>query len=128
MRLDEISQATAQSYVDKSKERASAGSDYDRQAKKKAVGSGYQGDKKRNVPDENWIRGLDRARGKVPTSEARVDEISTKKLADYKKAAGKDASAADKAGDFERGNKRFSGIIKATKKQFDNDAKKNSSK
>jgi hypothetical protein len=54
----------------------------------------------------------------------RLDEISTKKLADYKTAAGKDASEADKKGDFKRGDKRFSGIVKATKKQFDNDAKK----
>ena len=57
--------------------------------------------------------------------EDRVDEISTELLAKYKTAAGKDASAADKSGDFARGNKRFSGIVKATKKQFSNDSKKN---
>lgn len=54
----------------------------------------------------------------------RLDEISTKKLGDYKKAAGAQASAADKAGDTAKANKRFSGIIKATKKQFDNETKK----
>ena len=54
----------------------------------------------------------------------RLDEISTSKLADYKSAAGKDASAADKTGNTARANKRFSGIVKATNKQFDNDAKK----
>lgn len=53
----------------------------------------------------------------------RLDEISSKKLADYKTAAGKDAKAADAIGDIARGNKRFSGIVKATKKQFDNDLK-----
>jgi hypothetical protein len=53
-----------------------------------------------------------------------VNELSTEKLAQYKKAAGADATAADKAGDFERGNKRFKGIVKATIKQGDNDAKK----
>jgi hypothetical protein len=53
-----------------------------------------------------------------------VNELSTEKLAQYKKAAGADASAADKRGDFEQGNKRFRGINKATMKQFDNDAKK----
>jgi len=52
-----------------------------------------------------------------------IDEVSTELLAKYKTAAGKDASAADKAGDYKRGDKRFSGIIKATKKQFANDAK-----
>jgi hypothetical protein len=55
----------------------------------------------------------------------RVDEISTELLAKYKTAAGKDASDADKKGNVTRGNKRFSGIVKATKKQFDNDSKKN---
>lgn len=53
-----------------------------------------------------------------------LDELSNDKLGAYKKAAGADASAADKAGDFKRGNKRFSGIIRATKKQFANDMKK----
>jgi hypothetical protein len=52
-----------------------------------------------------------------------LNELSTEKLQQYKKAASADASAADKAGDFARGNKRFSGIVKATKKQFDNDIK-----
>jgi hypothetical protein len=55
--------------------------------------------------------------------EVQLAELSTDKLADYKKKAGADASAADKAGDTKKGNKRFSGIMKATKKQFDNDAK-----
>ena len=56
--------------------------------------------------------------------EVQLDELSTNKLADYKKKAGENASAADKAGDTKTGNKRFSGIMKATRKQFDNDAKK----
>jgi hypothetical protein len=56
--------------------------------------------------------------------EVQLDELSTDKLADYKKKAGADATAADKAGDTKKGNKRFSGIMKATRKQFDNDAKK----
>ena len=54
----------------------------------------------------------------------RLDEISTKKLADYKTAAGKDAGASDKIGDTKKADKRFSGIVKATKKQFDNETKK----
>lgn len=58
------------------------------------------------------------------TSEAALSELSNKKLGDYKKAAAADASAADKTGDYSRGNKRFSGIVKATKKQFANDEKK----
>ena len=56
--------------------------------------------------------------------EAPVNELSTNKLAQYKTAAAKDATAADKAGDVKRGDKRFHGMVQATKKQFDNDAKK----
>ena len=53
-----------------------------------------------------------------------LTELSNEKLAKYKTAAAADASKADKEKDFARGDKRFSGIVKATKKQFDNDAKK----
>ena len=56
--------------------------------------------------------------------EEDLHELSTDKLAQYKKAASADASAADKAGNYAKANKRFSGIIKATNKQFDNDMKK----
>lgn len=53
-----------------------------------------------------------------------LPELSTDLLARYKKAAYADAKKADAEGDFDRGNKRFKGINKATTKQFDNDAKK----
>jgi hypothetical protein len=53
-----------------------------------------------------------------------INELSTNKLAQYKTAAAKDARQADQEGDFKRGDKRFHGIVQATKKQFDNDAKK----
>ena len=53
-----------------------------------------------------------------------LNELSNTKLGDYKTAAGADATAADKEGDYKRGDKRTSGIIKATKKEFANDAKK----
>lgn len=52
-----------------------------------------------------------------------IDELSTELLGKYKKAAGADARKADAEGDYKRGNKRFSGIVKATNKQFANDAK-----
>jgi hypothetical protein len=57
-------------------------------------------------------------------NKQQVDEVSNEKLAQYKKAASAQASAADKAGDYEKGNKRFRGIVKATLKQGENDAKK----
>jgi hypothetical protein len=57
-------------------------------------------------------------------SEGSLKELSTEKLAQYKKAAGADAKKADADGDYARGDKRFKGINKATNKQFDNDLKK----
>jgi hypothetical protein len=59
----------------------------------------------------------------TPTKQ-KVNELSTDKLAQYKTAAAADAKRADQAGDFKRGDKRFSGMNKATMKQFSNDAKK----
>jgi hypothetical protein len=56
--------------------------------------------------------------------ESQLDEISNEKLAQYKTAAAADAGKADKEGDYKRGDKRFSGIVRATKKQFANDTKK----
>ena len=53
-----------------------------------------------------------------------VNELSNDLLGRYKKAAAADARAADKDGDTKRADKRFSGIVKATKKQFANDEKK----
>jgi hypothetical protein len=69
--------------------------------------------------------GLKKANDRL-TQEEVIDELSTDLLARYKKKAGEQASAADKQGDFKKGNKRFSGIMKATRKQFDNDAKNES--
>ena len=60
----------------------------------------------------------------LATMESILSELSTEKLAQYKKAAGADAKKADADGNYSRGNKRFKGINQATNKQFDNDAKK----
>ena len=59
----------------------------------------------------------------LATMESALSELSTEKLAQYKKAAGADASAADKVGNTKKADKRFSGIVNATKKQFANDKK-----
>ena len=64
-----------------------------------------------------------RITGEKITESEELDELSTALLGKYKSAAGKAASAADAVGDYKTGNKRFSGIMKATKKQFANDAK-----
>lgn len=66
---------------------------------------------------------VDVVEAKKETSDS-ITELSNQKLSQYVKAANNDASAADKKGNFKRGDKRYSGILKATRKQFDNDAKK----
>lgn len=54
---------------------------------------------------------------------SQIDEYSTEYLARYKAAAGASASAADKAGKYKKANKRFKGIMAATRKQFANETK-----
>ena len=44
-----------------------------------------------------------------------IDELSIDMLSRYKKAASAESSAADRAGDTKKADKRFSGIVKATK-------------
>jgi len=68
--------------------------------------------------------GAPAAVGPAAGNYMKVNELSTNKLSQYKTAAAKDAKKADQAGDFKRGDKRLSGMVQATKKQFDNDAKK----
>ena len=55
--------------------------------------------------------------------DGELNEISNEKLGQYKTAAAADAGKADLAGDYKKADKRFSGIVKATKKQFANDTK-----
>lgn len=69
--------------------------------------------------------------------EDKLQELSTDLLSRYKKKAGMDASASDKVADaalkdgnvkaartaIKHADKRFGGVIKATTKQFVNDAK-----
>ena len=62
-------------------------------------------------------------KGQRDVAEATLSELSPATLANYKKKAGAAATAADSAGDRKTGDRRFSGIVKATKKQFDQDAK-----
>jgi len=86
--------------------------------------SPMQGVKRELTPQQKTLQKdyHDSQRRGMSTEEV-VNELSNELLGSYKKKAGEQASAADKAGDFKKGNKRFSGIVKATKKQFDNDVK-----
>jgi GNAT superfamily N-acetyltransferase len=100
-------------------------------------------DGQRGRPSHNKLVGVSKAlpadpfnrtSGKIPRGikgkvhslmgpDDQLDEISNEKLAQYKTAAAADAKKADSEGDYKRGDKRFSGIVKATKKQFANDEK-----
>jgi RNA polymerase sigma factor (sigma-70 family) len=77
------------------------------------------GDKRR----EDQLKGRNISRRDTTSKDEWGDlkELSNDALGRYKKAASADASAADKAGNYKRADKRFSGIVKATKKQFAND-------
>lgn len=60
----------------------------------------------------------------LTVKEETINELSSDLLARYKEKAGMAAQAADKAKKYDLGHKRFKGIMKATFKQFANDAKK----
>ena len=64
----------------------------------------------------------------LPEEVEDLDELSSDLLKQYKKNASDAATAADKAGKYDIGHKRFKGILKATFKQFANDAKKKQEK
>jgi hypothetical protein len=55
---------------------------------------------------------------------SQLDELSSDLLGRYKKKSSDAATEADKKGDFKTGDKRYSGIVKATTKQLANDMKK----
>jgi RNA polymerase sigma factor (sigma-70 family) len=79
------------------------------------------GDKRR----EDQLKGRNIAKRDTTSKDewGNLKELSNDALGRYKKAASADATAADKAGNYKRADKRFSGIVKATKKQFANDTK-----
>jgi hypothetical protein len=109
------------------------GIDYVRpgEIKRKASGGDHNPYPYSKEEDDDYFREIFRkkreAAAKTKAQGGSLNELSTEKLAQYKKAAGADASTADKRGDIERGNKRFKGIVKATIKQGNNDAKKHPS-
>ena len=60
----------------------------------------------------------------VDNNEQQLSELSNKLLDRYKKAAGLKMRDLDRAGKYKQADKHFSGVLKATQKQFDNDLKK----
>lgn len=69
----------------------------------------------------NLVKILDK---ELTLSEEPIAELSPETLASYKKKAGQSASQADKEGNYKLGDKRFSGIVRATKKELEKDVAK----
>ena len=135
--LDELSPGTLQSYKvagHKKYDSIRNNTDADSMAKKSKLEKGIKDAHAKQYPskpapaapkkDPN-SRGYEQGRymgdSVEQDNENRIDELSNDMMGRYKTAAGADASKADKAGDYNKGNKRFSGIMKATKKQMAND-------
>lgn len=80
----------------------------------------------KNSSDKAYVKNKVKDRYDVDVREEveQIDELSNDTLSSYKKKAGEAATAADKAGKYDVGHKRFKGIVKATFKQFVNDMKK----
>jgi hypothetical protein len=83
----------------------------------------YQLGQQQKAEREKAQRDSDHDRLASGTNGEQLDELSNEKLSQYKTAAAADAGKADLAGDYKKADKRFSGIVKATKKQFANDTK-----
>lgn len=98
-----------------------------REMEKKARSSYLEPDmKKRQKNNEKARKDMEKMAPKMRNphlEEVEIDELSNATLSSYKSKAAAQASAADKAGNFKKADKRFSGITRATNKQFDNDAK-----
>lgn len=71
-------------------------------------------------PFSGYMVGADES---ADNNDQPLNELSPETLVSYKKKAGAAASAADKAGDYAKGHKRFKGIVKATNKEFEKSAK-----
>jgi hypothetical protein len=93
--------------------------------KQKVEKERLKAEKEKQKAEKQAMKQQPKAKGPAEElAEGILKELSTEKLAQYKKAAGADAKKADADGDYARGDKRFKGINKATNKQFDNDLKK----
>ena len=90
---------------------------------KKFPGAKIMMSKMPNGPAQATLNGKVVAVYPEKKDDSSLNELSPATLSSYKEKAGKQATAADKAGNFDKGHKRFKGIVKATNKQFANDAK-----
>jgi len=110
--LDELSRKGLSNYISAAKDDTKERSVGIKLAQKKKWGDSKFGTTSAKVPANEEVESL--------------DELSTKFLDRYKEKAGEAASKADKNQDFKTADKRFRGIIQATKNQFKNDIKEES--
>lgn len=75
------------------------------------------------VHDHHYV-GAIRSGATPQTEDTGLNELSNELLGRYKKELGVRASAADKAGDYDKGHELFKKINKATIRQGENDARK----
>jgi len=127
--IDELSKSTLASYAKKATHDArmnmAIGKDFERvgantrkpeyKAGAKKWEDKYKSDARRR--EAGTMKAIDRL-AKEEVEE--LDELSNELLHRYKEKSADDARAADAKGDFKKGDKRFSGIVKATNKQFAN--------
>jgi hypothetical protein len=103
--LDEISAETKSSYTQKATKQVADMKPWTKKGEYKDIAKNIITRRK---------KGIAMAKEEVE----QIDELSNELLGRYKDKAADDAMKADKAGDFKRGDKRFSGVVKATNKQF----------
>lgn len=124
--IDELNKDTLYSYAKKSEK--DQGDQFDK------IGKGIRDNdpKSANAASHKFTRrsiGQNKAEKRLNSEsleipELQLSELTSNLLARYKTSAHASAKAADAAGNYKKGDRRFKGILKATTKQFDNDLKK----
>jgi hypothetical protein len=124
--IDELNKDTLYSYAKKSEK--DQGDQFDKIGKgirdkdPKSANAASRKFTRRSIGQNNAEKRLNSESLEIP--ELQLSELTSNLLARYKTRASVAAKAADQAGNYKTGDKRFKGILKATTKQFDNDLKK----
>lgn len=124
--IDELNKDTLYSYAKKSEK--DQGDQFDKIGKgirdkdPKSANAASHKFTRRSIGQNNAEKRLNSESLEIP--ELQLSELTSNLLARYKTRASVAAKAADQAGNYKTGDKRFKGILKATTKQFDNDLKK----
>ena len=124
--IDELNKDTLYSYAKKSEK--DQGDQFDKIGKgirdkdPKSANAASHKFTRRSIGQNNAEKRLNSESLEIP--ELQLSELTSNLLARYKTRASASAKAADQAGNYKKGDKRFKGILNATKKQFGNDLKK----